>query len=140
MNMKSRLFPALVCLAGVFLASCVAPVGPRIYNDPTKLIEVSINEEFVIAVDYAPTTEYFWQPQYDSDVLELVENTCLLCTVGELQGAGPYAGYDYPGAADAVNFSRFKALKDGDTEVTMVFKRPNEDTSIEQQIFKVIVN
>ena len=85
-------------------------------------------------------SEYFWQPQYDSDVLELVENTCLLCTVGELQGAGPYAGYDYPGAADAVNFSRFKALKDGDTEVTMVFKRPNEDTSIEQQIFKVTVN
>jgi predicted secreted protein len=139
--MKSRLlFPALVCVAVVFLASCVASIGPRIYNDPNKLIEVSVNEEFAIAVDYTATTEYFWEPQYDSDALELVENTCLLCTVGELQSAGPYVDYNYSGATDAVNFSRFKALKDGNTEVTMVFKRPNEDTFIEQKTFKVMVN
>jgi predicted secreted protein len=138
MEMKSRLFLALLCLVGVLSISCATSAGPRIYNDPTKPIEASVNEEFVIAVDYQPTTEYFWQPQYDTTALELVENTCVLCTEGELQRLVPY-DVAYPATDNAVNFSRFKALKAGETEVTMVFKRPLEQTYIEQQIFRVTV-
>ncbi len=139
MKMKRRLLLALVCLSGVLFVSCVPVARPPIYDDTVKPIEVSVNEEFIIAIDYEPTTEYFWREQYDDGTLELLESTCVVCTEGELARVTPY-NISYPAEAGAVNFSRFKALRKGDTEVTMVFKRPPEETFIEQKIFRVIVN
>jgi len=62
--------------------------------------------------------------------------TFLLCTVGELETT-PYIAFRPSGGA--ANSSRFKALRRGETEITMVFKRPLEDNFIEQKVFKVIV-
>ena len=138
--MKRRLLLVLVFLAGVLLVSCTNERLP-IYDDTTQPIVVVADDEFVIAINYEPTTEYFWSEQYDSAALELLESTCVLCTEGELERVTPFLTYSasYQPSADAVNFSRFKALKAGETEVTMVFKRPLEETHIEQKIFKVIV-
>jgi predicted secreted protein len=137
--MKRRLLLALACLSGVLLVSCVPVAGPPIYDDTAKPVEVGVNDDFVIAIEYEPTTEYFWQEQFDNSALELLESTCVLCTEGELTRLTPY-NVNYPTEAGAVNFSRFKALRRGETEVTMVFKRPLKDTFIEQKIFRVIVN
>ena len=134
--MKRRLLLGLMCLSVVFFVSCTTALGPPIYDDPTKPIEVGVNEEFVVAIDYEPTTEYFWTEQYDNSALELVESTCLLCTVGELETT-PYTAFRPSGGA--ANFSRFKALRKGETEITMVFKRPLEDNFIEQKVFTVVV-
>jgi predicted secreted protein len=134
--MKRRLLLALVCLSGVLFVSCTAALGPPIYDDPTKPIEVGVDEEFIIAIDYEPTTEYFWKEQYDTSAFELLESTCLLCTAGELETT-PYPAFRPSGGA--ANFSRFKALRRGESEITMVFKRPLEDAFIEQKVFTVIV-
>ncbi len=80
--MKRRLLLALVCLSGVLFVSCANALGPLIHDDRTVPIEVGVNEEFIVAIDYEPTTEYFWTEQYDNNALELVESTFLLCTVG----------------------------------------------------------
>ena len=136
--MKRRLLLLLVCLTGVLFVSCAQGVGPPVYDDTAKPIEVGVNEEFVIAIDYEPTTDYFWREQYDGNALELLESVCILCTEGELEQV--WLDISFTTQADAVNFSRFRALRRGETEVTMVFKRPLEETFIEQRIFRVIVN
>ena len=135
--MKRRLLLALACLSGVLFVSCAPVAGPTTFHDPTIPVEVSVNEEFIIGINYEPSTEYFWREQFDSTALELLESTCLVCTEGELE-LQPISSFEITG--DAVNFSRFKALKRGETEIVMVFKRPLEDTFIEQKTFRVIVN
>ena len=134
--MKRRLLLALLCLTGILFVSCTTTLGPPIYDNPTRPIEVGVNEEFIVAIDYEPTTEYFWQEHYDESALELLESTCVLCTAGELE-VTPYTSFRVSGGA--ANFSRFEALRRGETEVTMVFKRPLEDIFAEQRVFKVIV-
>ena len=138
--MKRRLPIWLVCLVGVLVVSCTGNVGPPVYDQPTKPIEVGVGEEFIIAVDYEPTTDYFWKEQYDAGAVDLMESTCVLCTEGEIKQVTLYNDIGYRTEANAVNFSRFQALRKGETEITMVFKRPLEDTFIEQKVFSVIVN
>ena len=111
----------VICL----VTGCVG--GVKTYTDSGRTIDVGVNQEFVIALGSNPTTGYSWQESYDETVLELVEKTYEQGEEAEqgLVGAG------------GVELFRFKALKAGKTEITLVYKRPWEEEIAEQKVFTV---
>jgi len=118
----------LVVLAAILLvAGCVGEV--KTYSDSGQTISSGVNREFVIALGSNPTTGYSWQESYDEAVLELVEKTY---EPGEKAKQGAVG-------AGGVEYFRFKALKSGKTEITLVYKRPWEEETIDQKVFTVAV-
>jgi len=111
---------AIACL----VAGCVGEV--KTYTDSGQTISIGINQEFVIALGSNPTTGYSWQESYDETMLELVggESTYKESKEGVV-GAG------------GIEYFRFKALKAGETEITLVYKRPWEEEIVEQKVFTV---
>jgi len=114
---------AVTCLA----AGCAAEV--KAYTDPGQTIGISVNQEFIIliALESNPTTGYSWQASYDETMLELVENT---------YEPGEYAQQGAVGAGGTELF-RFRALESGESEITMVYKRPWEEEVLDQKVFTV---
>ena len=124
--MKKLLILGLV-VATCLLAGCV--VEAKTYTDSGQTINISVNQEFVITLGSNPTTGYSWQESYDDAVLELVEKTY---KPGEKAKQGAVG-------AGGVEFFRFKALKAGKTEITLVYKRPWEENTIDLKVFTVTV-
>jgi len=119
-------FLILVTVVAICLmAGCTREV--KTYSDSGQTIGIGVNQEFVIALGSNPTTGYMWQESYDENMLELVEKTYEL---------GEEAKQGLVGAG-GVDYFRFKALKTGETEITLVYKRPWEEESLDQKIFKV---
>ena len=121
-------------LTGVIMTACLASgCGGEVkaYSDPQQMIAIGTSGEFVIliALDSNPTTGYSWEASYDETLLELVEETF---------EADAYAGENIVGAGGAELF-RFKALKKGDVEITMSYKRSWETEVLEQKVFSVEV-
>jgi len=83
-------------------------------------LRVDVNQEFVIPLVSNPTTGYGWQVSYDETMLELVEKTYEL---------GIDAKQGVVGAGGTELF-RFRVLVEtGQTEITLVYKRPWEAPS-----------
>ena len=125
---------SLLLITGVLLAVClVAGCGAEVkaYSDPEETIGIGANKEFIIliALESNPTTGYSWQASYDETMLELVEETYEL---------GEYAQQGLVGAGGTELF-RFKALKSGEVEITMVYKRSWETEVLDQKVFTVDV-
>jgi len=124
--MKRLLILVTVIMVAVCLmAGCTREV--KTYSDSGQAIDIGVNQEFVIALGSNPTTGYMWQESYDKNVLELVEKTYEL---GEEAKQGVVG-------AGGVDYFRFKALKTGETEITLVYKRPWEEESLAQKLFEV---
>ncbi len=117
----------VVLVASCLVAGCVGKV--QTYTDPGQSINVSTNQEFVIALESNRTTGYLWEGSYDESMLKLVESRYELGKEAEqgLVGAG------------GVDYFRFKALKAGETEITMTHKRPWEEEVLEQRVFRVSI-
>lgn len=123
--MKKFLIPVtLVVAIACLVAGCVGEV--KTYTDSGQTISIGVNQEFVIALGSNPTTGYSWQGSYDETMLELVggESTYKESKEGVV-GAG------------GIEYFRFKALKAGETEITLVYKRPWEEEIVEQKVFTV---
>jgi len=123
--MKKFLIPVtLVVAIACLVAGCVGEV--KTYTDSGQTISIGINQEFVIALGSNPTTGYSWQESYDETMLELVggESTYKESKEGVV-GAG------------GIEYFRFKALKAGETEITLAYKRPWEEEIVEQKVFTV---
>jgi len=119
-------FLILVTVVAICLmAGCTREV--KTYSDSGQTIDIGVNQEFVIALGSNPTTGYSWQESHDENILELVEKTYEL---------GEEAKQGLVGAG-GVDYFRFKTLKTGETEITLVYKRPWEEESLDQKIFKV---
>ncbi len=119
-------FLVLVTVVAICLvAGCVGAV--KTYTDSGQTISIGTNQEFFIALGSNPTTGYGWQESYDEAMLELVEKTYEPSKEAEqdLVGAG------------GVEYFRFKALKTGKTEITLVYKRQWEEEFLEQKVFTV---
>ena len=101
--------------------------GAKTYSDPAQTISIGANQEFAIALSSNPTTGYGWQESYDEAMLELVEKKYELGEAAEKGMVG----------AGGVEHFRFKALKTGKTEITLVYKRPWEQEIAEQKVFTV---
>ena len=119
----------LVLLITSILAVCLI-VGCRgeveVYVETEDTINTRVGQEFVIALDSNPTTGYDWEESHDSAVLCLVESRY---TPDE----------EKPGlvGAGGTQYYRFRGLKAGTTEITVVYKRAWETEIAEQKVFKV---
>ena len=105
-------FLTLVAVVAISLAAGCGG-GVKTYSDPGQTINIGVNQEFVITLDSNPTTGYSWQETYDETALELVEKT---------YKPGEQAKQGAVGAGGTEHF-QFKALKKGETEITMVYVR-----------------
>jgi len=116
-------FLLLVTVLGISLvAGCIGEV--EAYTDPGQTIEIGVNQQFVIALGSNHTTGYGWEESHDNTMLELVEKIYKEEAKQGLVGAG------------GVEYFRFKALKTGQTEITLVYKRPWEEPT-PQDVTKV---
>ncbi len=123
---------SLLIIMGVLLTACmVAGCGTEVkaYSDPEETIDIGANKEFVIliALESNPTTGYSWEASYDETMLELVEESYEL---------GEYAKQGLVGAG-GIELFRFKALKKGEVEITMVYKRSWETEVLDQKVLTV---
>jgi len=119
-----RLLILVIVVAIGMLTGCVGEI--RTYTDSGQAIDIGVNQEFVIALGSNPTTGYGWQESYDESMLELVEKTYKLGKEAEQGVVG----------AGGVEYFRFKTLKTGKTEITLVYKRPWEEPT-PQDVTKV---
>ena len=119
-------FLILVAMVAIcMLAGCVGEV--KTHTDSGQTIDIGINQEFVIALGSNPTTGYSWQESHDETMLKLVEKT---------YEPGEEAKQGMVGAG-GVELFRFKALETGETEITLVYKRPWEEDGLDQKVFTV---
>ncbi len=107
------------------VAGCVG--GIRTYTDSGRMISIGVNQEFVIVLGSNPTTGYGWQESHDQTMVELVESDY---ETGEGAEAGTVG-------AGGIEYFRFKALKAGETEITLVYKRPRGEEIAAQKVFTV---
>ncbi|MDD4875687.1 MAG: protease inhibitor I42 family protein [Dehalococcoidales bacterium] len=117
-----------VLIAMLMVTSClqVGCAEVNAYTDSGQMISISVNQEFFIALGSNRTTCYMWQENYDNDMIGLESIEYLLSDEAKQKLAG----------AGGVEFFRFKALKKGETEITMVYKRSWEEPSA-QDLTKV---
>ena len=122
---KFLILVTVAVIATCLVAGCVGEV--KTYTDSGQAISIGVNQQFVIALGSNPTTGYSWQESYGEAIVELVEKTYKL---GEAAKQGVVG-------AGGVEYFRFKALKTGKAEITMVYKRPWEEEFLEQKVFTV---
>ncbi|MBE9482692.1 MAG: protease inhibitor I42 family protein [Chloroflexi bacterium] len=115
----------MVVLTMSLVVGCVGEI--KTYTDSGRTIDIGVNQEFIIALGSNPTTGYMWQASYDETMLELVENT---------YEPGEYVQQVVVGAGGTELF-RFQALQVGQTEITMVYKRPWEEEVLDQKVFTI---
>jgi len=122
-----RLLILMLVAAALTVAGCIGVA--ETYTDPGHTVNIGVNQQFVIALGSNPTTGYSWQESHDQAMLELVEKT---------YRPGEEAKQGVVGAG-GVEYFRFKAVKAGQTEVTLVYQRPWEEEILEQKVFTVYV-
>jgi len=120
-----RLLILVTVVAACLLAGCGVEV--KTYTDSGQTINIGVNQEFVIALGSNPTTGYGWQVSYDETMLGLAEKT---------YEPGEEAKQGVVGAGGTELF-RFKTLKTGETEITMVYKREWEEKILNRKVFTV---
>lgn len=117
-----------VVLASLLAVCLVAGCGgeTKSYTDPSKTIAVSVGGEFSLALDSNPTTGYSWQETHDAALLSLMEDRY-------------QADQKAPGlvGAGGTQYFRFKALKQGKTQITLTYKRSWETEKADQKVFNV---
>ena len=124
--MKKLVILITVAVIAISLvAGCVGEI--KTYIDSGQTIDIGIGQEFIIAIGANPTTGYDWEVSLDETILELVEKTYKPAEEAEHEIVG----------AGGVDYFRFKALKAGETEITMVYKRSWEEEGIDQKLFTV---
>jgi inhibitor of cysteine peptidase len=121
---KKLLILMLVAVA-LTVAGCIGVA--ETYTDPGQTVNIGANQEFIIALGSNPTTGYSWQESHDQTMLQLVKWNYEEEAKEGVLGAG------------GIEYFRFKALKSGQTEITMVYQRPWEEETIEQKVFTVYV-
>jgi len=113
---------ALVVGGGLGAYSMTAAEG---VEEQANTLEVAVNETFEITLDSNPTTGYAWQALYEEGSLELVDRT--FAPYSDLIGAG--------GTETLI----FRALEEGETTVTLDYKRAWEENPIDTRSFQVNV-
>ena len=115
-------------LAILLIAGCSGGVITCV--DAGKTMGTNLNQEFVIAISADPTTGYDWEVSLDETILELVEKTYKPAEEAEHEIVG----------AGGVDYSRFKALKAGETEIIMIYKQSREETTPQDELKIFTVN
>lgn len=109
--MKKLLILMLIA-AAIVVAGCIGVA--ETYNDPGQAVNIGVNQEFIIALGSNQTTGYSWQESHDQTMLELVKWNYEEEAKEDAVGAG------------GIEYFRFKALKAGQTEITLTYEQPWE--------------
>jgi predicted secreted protein len=96
------------------------------FTDPGETIRVEAGGSFAIELAGNPTTGYMWQPDIDSQHLELLGQ--------EFEPSGEGVG------AGGKEVFRFCALAAGDTEIAFAYRRPWDKESRETSSFRVAIS
>ena len=120
----------LLLVALVLIVSAVAGCGGKLdtYIDPEETITVSVGGEFYIAMDRVAAEGYIWSPTYDRAMLQLTDE--------EYKGEYKEEGLTGEGGT---HYYRFKALKAGNTNVDLDYKRPRDTVPTREMTFRVTV-
>ncbi len=121
----------LVTVAVIAISLVAGCVRVKTYTDSGQTIDIGVNQEFIIALGSNPTTGYGWQETYDETMLEMMGE--------KTYKPGEEAEEGVVGAG-GVEYFRFKALKAGEAEITLVYKRTWEEEGIEQKVFTVNID
>ena len=97
--------------------------SPQVTQTKGEVIQVEAGKTFTISLESNPTTGYMWQSGFDSEFLELL-------------GSNFAADSTLIGAPGTETFE-FRALTDGQAEVTMIYKRPWEEDVLEERIIMI---
>lgn len=110
--MKRLLVMIMVSILAVgTVAGCAGKV--ETYTESGTKININVNHEFIIALKSNPTTGFSWQESHDGAILELVESNYEQDKASSgMVGVG------------GTEYYTFKALKKGETEITMVYRQP----------------
>jgi inhibitor of cysteine peptidase len=92
-------------------------------SDPAKNLDAAVGNEFKIIIDSNPTTGYHWEivGKLDSNVVEFVSKDYKSTSNPNLVGGG------------GVDTFVFKALKAGETKITLGYYPPSNDSVEPQQ-------
>ncbi len=122
---KLLILVALAAMIVPFLfVGCSSEVNT--YAD-SEVINANVNEEFVIALDSNPTTGYSWQESYNQSFLKLVDKK-----YEQSPGSEGTVG------SGGTEYFRFKALKAGETKITIGYSRPWESKPpAEMKVFTI---
>ena len=121
----------LVFLMTAVLTGCGGTKAAATYTDSSKTINLSKNQEFIIALQANPTTGYDWQPDFDAGILNQVKKDYQQADNSGKQLVG----------SGGTDFFTYKALKAGTTKITLTYKRFCETPKAEdkQQVFNVVI-
>jgi predicted secreted protein len=89
-------------------------------------IHTRVGKDFIIAVSNPGGTGAGWEAKYDEDLLGLVD------WWPEEEEPGMCGG-------EVKEHFKFKALQGGETEITLVWKRPWEENWVEKRVFRVYI-
>jgi inhibitor of cysteine peptidase len=105
--------------------------GEKIYTESSEAIITSVNAEFTITLESNPTTGYSWKFDYDKNMLNLGNEEYKTDSKADKQMVG----------AGGTQFTKFKALKRGQTSVKFTYRRAWEQPSPEDktQIFNITI-
>ena len=117
----------MLVAAALTVAGCIGVT--KTYDDPGQTVNIGVNQQFVIALGSNPgSTGYSWQESHDHAMLELLEKSYKEEAQEGVVGAG------------GIEYFRFKALKAGQTEITLTYEQPWEGGGIgETKVFTVYV-
>ena len=105
-----------------------ATASPREFTSSDQTIGVQVGEQFVIILDSNPTTGYSWEANFDQGLLKLAKRV--------------YEIEDKPEGMVGVGGKQhfiFEALKKGDTQVKLTYKRSWEQEAAETRTFAVSI-
>jgi len=122
---------ATVAVISILMVSLIAGCGGvcggvEVYTDSEQVINTTVNQEFIIALDSNPTTGYDWEASYDENMISL-----------EKEEYNPDAKAPGLVGAGGTQYYQFQALKVGETEITVTYKRSWETEYAEQKVFTV---
>jgi len=125
-----KLLILMLVAAALTVVGCIGVA--ETYTDPGQTVNIGVNQEFIIALGSNHTTGYSWQASYDQTMLELVGGDSEYKEEAEEGVVG----------GGGVEYFRFKALKAGQTEITMVYQQPWEEPNPQDltKVFTVNVN
>ena len=122
---------AMVLLTTALLTGCAEGKAVPTLTDSTQTINAKLNQEFIIALEANPTTGYDWQPVFDAGFISQVKKD--------------YQQNDNNGqplvGQGGTDYFTFKALKTGETKITLTYFRPWETAKPEdqQKVFNIII-
>lgn len=91
-----------------------------------ETVHTMAGNDFMMKLDSNPTTGYKWMPNYDPFYLELISDEFTLET--NMMGSG-----------GTQRFS-FRALKSGETEIEMMYRRPWDKKPLRSRKFTININ